>query len=299
VVLIAVFIAAVLLYGAYSLKSGGSKNDLLVFERNGNTNALFESAREKDSDGDGLYDWEEMLWGTDPGKKDSDGDGVEDGAYVAQKRAAVQTESALNTSVVQTTDKEYTLTDVVLSDSVSAFLELQNNGSADEKQEELKNALAQKIRAEGYLTTNKEIYEIGDLDLVESSPENLERYLGELLDIFDKFSKNYPGDDLVFIQNFVDFGTGIEQFTERISLYKDLAKTLMQIKVPAKISNTHTAMANTYIGIAGSLENISFMLNDPIRGIAGMMQLQFHIDNLSNQYNEINSFFTTMNDENI
>ncbi len=40
----------------------------------------------KDSDNDGLKDWEEALWKTDPQNPDSDGDGTPDGEEVAEGR---------------------------------------------------------------------------------------------------------------------------------------------------------------------------------------------------------------------
>jgi hypothetical protein len=41
---------------------------------------------EKDSDNDGLKDWEESLWGSDPNNADTDGDGTTDGEEVATNR---------------------------------------------------------------------------------------------------------------------------------------------------------------------------------------------------------------------
>jgi hypothetical protein len=39
-----------------------------------------------DTDGDGLLDWQEALWGTDPNNPDTDGDGTRDGQEVAEGR---------------------------------------------------------------------------------------------------------------------------------------------------------------------------------------------------------------------
>lgn len=49
------------------------------------SSALRENILEKDSDGDGLFDWEETLWGTDPFMVDTDGDGILDGEYVRSR----------------------------------------------------------------------------------------------------------------------------------------------------------------------------------------------------------------------
>ncbi|MCR4311641.1 MAG: hypothetical protein NUV54_03715, partial [Candidatus Taylorbacteria bacterium] len=40
----------------------------------------------KDSDSDGLKDWEEQLWKTDPLNPDTDGDGTPDGAEIKSGR---------------------------------------------------------------------------------------------------------------------------------------------------------------------------------------------------------------------
>ncbi|MEX2052408.1 MAG: hypothetical protein WD991_01775, partial [Candidatus Paceibacterota bacterium] len=46
----------------------------------------------RDTDGDGISDWEESLWGTDPTKKDTDLNGVSDGDEIAElKRQAGMT----------------------------------------------------------------------------------------------------------------------------------------------------------------------------------------------------------------
>ncbi len=45
-------------------------------------------AYDLDSDSDGLKDWEETLWGTDPKNPDTDGDGTEDGSAVEAERLA-------------------------------------------------------------------------------------------------------------------------------------------------------------------------------------------------------------------
>jgi hypothetical protein len=43
-------------------------------------------SEEKDTDNDGLKDWEEVMWATDAENPDTDGDGTYDGEEIAQKR---------------------------------------------------------------------------------------------------------------------------------------------------------------------------------------------------------------------
>lgn len=48
------------------------------------------SIAEKDTDGDGMKDWEEVIIRTDPNNPDTDGDGVPDGKETQQKRSPVK-----------------------------------------------------------------------------------------------------------------------------------------------------------------------------------------------------------------
>jgi hypothetical protein len=59
-----------------------------------------------DTDQDGLKDWEEVLWGTDPSKADSDGDGVGDKEFVSKQQETISArpttkENSTETSTAQ------------------------------------------------------------------------------------------------------------------------------------------------------------------------------------------------------
>src|SRR2546423_718695 len=51
-----------------------------------NTVGIEQNLLDKDSDNDGLKDWEETLWKTDPHNPDTDGDGTPDGQEVKEGR---------------------------------------------------------------------------------------------------------------------------------------------------------------------------------------------------------------------
>ncbi|MBI2483289.1 hypothetical protein HYV74_03910, partial [Candidatus Uhrbacteria bacterium] len=50
-------------------------------------------ARAQDSDGDGLSDVDEKLWGTDPNNRDTDGDGYWDGDEVRKGYSPTSTQA--------------------------------------------------------------------------------------------------------------------------------------------------------------------------------------------------------------
>ena len=71
---IAVAFAVIVITGAWFLSKPGGAS-LANAE---STEALLKSYAIQDTDGDGLPDWEESLYGTDPKKADTDGDGIGD-----------------------------------------------------------------------------------------------------------------------------------------------------------------------------------------------------------------------------
>ena len=54
----------------------------------GQPGIVVSSLTESDQDNDGLPDWEERFWGTDPENPDSNGDGILDGIEINQKKTA-------------------------------------------------------------------------------------------------------------------------------------------------------------------------------------------------------------------
>lgn len=83
--------AAVIAYGLWAQYNRARDQSKRLEVALGASNELLN-----DSDGDGLKNWEETLWGTDPNKKDTDGDGTPDGKEVkAGKDAAIETAGSL------------------------------------------------------------------------------------------------------------------------------------------------------------------------------------------------------------
>ncbi len=77
---------------------------------------------DKDSDSDGLKDWEETLWKTDPNNPDSDGDGMSDGEEVRNNRdplipgaGDVKTVEVVKSDLRESLGKSVNLTEVFTS----------------------------------------------------------------------------------------------------------------------------------------------------------------------------------------
>lgn len=103
-------IAALLAVSALALSLlwliGGSVHTPLVSETETASTSPYTRPSLPDSDGDGLKDWEELLWGTDIHNPDSDGDGMNDGDEV---NAARNPKEAGDMSLVSPLDRARSL----------------------------------------------------------------------------------------------------------------------------------------------------------------------------------------------
>jgi len=79
-VAVPLFALVVLVFFVTRPESGAPERVVVNSSPQGSSNNLL------DEDGDGLQNWEEELWGTDPGVADTDGDGTPDGEETLASR---------------------------------------------------------------------------------------------------------------------------------------------------------------------------------------------------------------------
>ncbi len=97
-------LSGVLIYNVLSL----FKKETLPEKTLPNQNTPLENTFDisLDSDSDGLKDWEEALWGTDPHNPDTDGDGVSDGDFAKKQQEQ---------NIVRPTQKENIETEIKIT----------------------------------------------------------------------------------------------------------------------------------------------------------------------------------------
>jgi hypothetical protein len=94
VIVLSSIIAVALIVLAFSFRRSGSyeatnDNSLTVA-----ASSSFEAFKQVDSDHDGLPDWQEALYGTDPKNPDTDGDGTPDGEEIKEGRDPLKANTA-------------------------------------------------------------------------------------------------------------------------------------------------------------------------------------------------------------
>jgi len=127
----ALFGVAILLIGVWKsplLQTDIKKPVSKITTATSSTNILKSDKYTKDSDGDGVSNWEEVLLGLNPNKKDSNGDGIPDGEEVVKARKAFA-EKVNNASTTASTTQTDTLTRQIFG----AYIQSKQLGTYDKK----------------------------------------------------------------------------------------------------------------------------------------------------------------------
>ncbi len=215
-----------------------------------------------DTDGDGLTDWEEALWGTIPNNSDTDKDGTKDGEEITLGRDPrikgpndkLITEADLaDTYKPQATDKNSLTTNVAKS-LFSNFATLNSSGAINTKNsEELAKQLVSEANDKINLSNN---YVPENFITFQSSDrEKLKGYGNALV----KTSIDSMNEMLVLKDN--------NSLTPYVNGYKMLARKLSLIPVPKELVNPHAAYVNNLYYISIILETFEKSDNDPFLGI--------------------------------
>jgi hypothetical protein len=285
-----------------------TKNNNSLTITNEKTEAKMQEFIVLDSDNDGLKDWEEALWKTDPKKIDSDNDGTTDGDEVKLNR----------NPLVKNTAKE----GQVPSDQADMEI-IAANKKADEEFAKLSETdklsrtffsqyLASKSAGGADLSeTNKQIILDTAIDMTETT--SIKKYYSSDIKITNDFSttsiKNY-GNNLG--QAFFT-GTAVEKVYNEmetlmkasdtndekvladldpiIESYNNTIAKMLLISVPQEIVYTHLNLLNDLLSLKTSLEEMKKLFSDPVLAIGGIDRYQTAVINLKKDLPAIKNYF--------
>lgn len=249
---------------------------------------------ELDSDGDGLFDWEEILRKTDPTNPDSDGDGTIDGTEVKEGRdpAVAGPDDAISTPDLEQLDPN-NIPDIYehyTDGTISA--QLANNfyrnyfeyGGAANYATELEPALiATLIDGVDDITDLENKYSALELQTFFFNKEQVREYGNEFAEIQKSLL-----EQLGVLQN-----NSPESYLNSIStLYHNTSERLMDIEVPKSLSELHTEVANNFykVGISISQINTEYQ-TDPIKSLFAIQNYNTALASQIEIYTTIANYF--------
>lgn len=238
----------------------------------------------RDSDNDGLEDWEESLWNTDPNNPDTDGDGVSDGDEVEQgthpkipgpndavdqrRISAIYNQDAKVRENLTREAWEDLLPYMASYISLSGEKEISAN-----ELDELSEEVARRAKEKGDEIDRRSRE---DLQVINDTTfDELDAYFTDFSATSNEYYANTEIDDelLLFAQATAEEDTKEEMLVglEVIATdYRALASDLQNIAVPEELSRLHLEIINNYLAIAQAVENMSALEEDPMRAMVGV-----------------------------
>lgn len=226
-------------------------------------------AAESDSDTDGLADWEEDLWGTDPNDPDTDGDGILDGAERATGQNPSGSGDTERFALDVTATEDLTATQVVgrelFGTYMQAFQDNPNLTSTDQEAiiDDALAAVADKLSIPQYTRE--------DVRAVEASPVTRVAYIEGFKASLKRIQDQNPTENTALAMLAQgERVNSIAELTRSADIYTAEARVLANLPVPQDIVEVHVRMVAALYGYATSLANVAIFDKDPVLGIAGM-----------------------------
>ena len=261
--------------------------------------ALANDVYETDTDGDGLMDWEEILWGTDKEKKDTDGDGINDKDEVYKNSNSeefnfdVTSGSALRdingkeVKSSEATNEVLNSTDAVARQLFGTYMLSIQKGNVSISEEEQLQMVEEALKAADDYTTGPK-YTIYDVNTVPATQATRERYAVELPENMYAFIDDNINEyaSLIAMMQGAD-EVGREVFLETIAQYKEATKTLANMRVPSDATSIHMRLVQNVYQYIHTIEGFAELKSDPLRAATSVKMFPLVNTELRASYFEV------------
>lgn len=280
------FFSAVILLALVIFAISKIVGDKEVYEREDDLKALNSSKEEAsfytlDSDGDGIYDWEEALWGTNPSSKDSDDDGVSDGEEVAARKKEIRKNNELQGDVG---DENLNQTDVFARQFFSTVVSAAQGGGLD--QGDLQD-FSQSIQTVIQNSSIPDEFTLLDLKL---SNVDKDSYREELKKILEPLATRQTNEEYILFLVAQGNHEKVVELEDSIKLYSDISNALLNMKVPHAVAGAHLGMVNSTAKIGISLISMNDIVDNPIQALVGINQYYRYIQEFEKHIRSLETF---------
>jgi hypothetical protein len=222
-----------------------------------------------DTDGDGLSDWEESFYKTDPNNRDSDGDGVSDGDEVFVGQNPTQ---PLGTTPSSTNETNVGTTDRLSRDVFRIYLDAKKQyGVIDERVSE---EIASTILSRDY-SGDEQTYEKKDLRTVATSRTTLSEY-GNALGSALSLPPTGGESEIDILERLAE--ESLDKYradlNKQISRYDQMISILLSVKVPTTLIDDHLSIINGVALLKAGVEGALMLETDPIEAFVRLSRYE-------------------------
>lgn len=243
---------------------------------------------EKDTDADGLLDWEESLWGTDPTKTETT-PGVPDGEAVASLKLTQEKNNTLSSSGSSALGEEnLTETDKFSREFFSTVATLTQSGSLDDETVgKISSSLVEQIK----ISASGKTFLISDIKITkDETPQSIKSYANSLVVIFTKYAIKDSAFDILSesMTNDGDIDAKIlNKFDPMIQKMRAIVKEMLLVNTPQTFALLHLEVINGFQASAENLSDIKLIDEDIIIAISAISKYQENDNKLKDDVNRL------------
>lgn len=253
----------------------------------------------KDTDNDGLKDWEEQLWKSDPANPDSDSDGTPDGLEIKSGRnpTIAGPNDKLDLDTIENKINTETETDLSETDKFSRDLFLKiiaaKKADAPPSAEDLEKFLNASVLQE---MKNQPIKTYGEGDFQVDTSETLEKikaYGEKIAEIMNTKPPQPLEDELTVFERAETKNdpNELKKLEPLIAQYRWIEDSLLKTVVPESALPNHIAFTNGVSGMAYSITGLRYIMTDPIRALPGVDVYDRNFANFINSLLQFKNYF--------
>lgn len=252
VVVMAFVLVIVVLLASRFKKETVINNNLSIIEPNQ------EAIETKDSDNDGLADWEEALWGTDPQNPDTDSDGTPDGDEVKEGRDPLKIgPDDIFGEAEEILAPELNPTQKLSREFFAEYLTLKKTG---EYNEQTAAELVAKLTQKGSEALSIKEYTLSDLKVVPANTANIKKFANEFVTMFANNAHQSQENEFEIFVEWLESQnkTTLAKIDPILESYQGMAAEAPDIAVPTEFANAYLALVNSFVRletIVGAMRN--------------------------------------------
>ncbi len=232
----------------------------------------------KDTNGNGIADWEEKLWGLDPSVLYTNG--VSNKQIIEDKKKSLGVDDATIGANLNETDQIsrqlFTITTALGQSDQISTQDLQNIASNLGSSIDIKKI------------NNK--YSLSDIKTTKTTTISLNNYyenMSKKIEIYENSSS-----EIEIIVSALENGdnTGLVDLKKSSENYKKIASELSTITVPIGIANYHLSIVNSLYGISESLPYLQELDQNGISSLIGVALYKGYSDKLDKTLSNLNIY---------
>lgn len=219
------------------------------------TSATVGEAIVKDSNSNGIPDWEESLWGLDPT--------VLYTGEMSNREIIENKKKALGISNTEQ-NKRLNESEAIARQLFSVAMSLGAEGASIEEVGEI----GATIGDEAPVFTVSKKYNYANVKTAPTSVQSIQRYEAAKKTLANKYANDTSADIIIAIIDYGDFSR-IEELKNYAQTYKTIAEELKNTAVPVAFAQSHLDIMNAFYGMGESFTYIAQSSDNMIVGMSG------------------------------